>query len=580
VIYDLVIRGGTVIDGTGLVRRRADVAIADGRIAVVGHLPAGASGASEIDAEGQIVAPGIVDLHTHYDPQLTFDPWATSSCYHGVTTVVAGNCGFSLAPTRSEGRRYAKALFARVEGMSPVALDGVEWDFETFPEYLAARRGRLGVNLACYVGHSAVRRYVMGEAGSQREASADEVARMAAIVREAIEAGAAGFSSSHVPTQVDGDDRPIPSRFGSVDELLALAEVAGRAGAGSIAYLPESVIGGIDERDEALLVKLGQVARCPIVLQGIGGRDKVDAPTAGWDRARAFLEGAAEQGAAIFSILRTQPFDREIDLEAGCPLYAGVPSWAAFMKLSREEKLAALRDASWRERMRDAVESPNRDPKQGSTLPPPQWHVTFVESVAKPENERHVGRSIAALARAQGKAPADVLLDLAREEGLATRFRWQNLTPEWEAAVRESMKHPSMLLGISDGGAHLDRDDGSDWSSFFLRYWALDRGEFGLEEAIRQITQVPAAVAGLTGRGSLLPGFAADVMIFDPERIGPHSKRRVHDFPGGEARFVARPTGVSATIVNGVPIVLDGKLTRALPGQVVRPFAAFAGAAS
>ncbi len=571
--YDLVIRGGIVIDGTGLSRRRADVAIEGGRIAALGHLPGDSSGARVIDAEGLIVAPGIVDAHTHYDPQLTFDPYATSSCYHGVTTVLAGNCGFSIAPVRPEGRDYLKAMFAKVEGMAPVALDGVVWDFESFPDYLAARRSRLGVNLACYIGHSTLRRYVMGAEGSEREASAAEVDQMKCLVREAVEAGAAGFSSSDVPTQVDGDDRPIASRFASKQELRALVEEAGRAGAGSIAYLPESVIGGLNPEDEELLVELGQISRVPIVIQGVGGRNKVDAPTAGWDHAREFLEDAGRRGAAIFSLLRNHPFDRPIDLDAGCPLYAGVFCWAAIMDLPHREKLARLNDPAVREQMRYAVENPNRDPDAGSTLPPPHWDVTFVDEVTDPKHEKYLRRTIADIAQELGKAPADAMLDLALAEDLQMKFRWENKTAEWESSVRESMKHPSMLMGISDGGAHLDRDDGSDWSSYFLRFWVLDRGEWTLEEGIRQLTQAPAAMAGFTDRGALLPGHAADLMIFDPEMVGPGTKRLVHDLPGGEARFSARPRGFKATIVNGEPIVLDGKLTDALPGQVVRPFA-------
>ena len=199
--WDLVIRGGIGVDGTGRARRRADVAVQAGRIAAVGKVPDAEDAERVIDAQGMIVAPGIIDAHTHYDPQLTFDPYATSSCYHGVTTVLAGNCGFSIAPTRSEARRYSQAMFAKVEGMAPVALDGVKWDFESFPEYLAARAGRLGVNLACYIGHSSLRRWVMGAEGSEREATSAEIADMRRLVREAMAAGAAGFSSSSVPTR-------------------------------------------------------------------------------------------------------------------------------------------------------------------------------------------------------------------------------------------------------------------------------------------------------------------------------------------------------------------------------------------
>ncbi len=454
--------------------------------------------------------------------------------------------------------------------MAPAALDGVAFQFETFAEFLASRAGRLGVNFACYVGHSTLRRAVMGADATQREATRAEIDAMRHALREAIAAGAAGFSSSHSPTQVDGDGAPVPSRLASREELLALVEETGRAGGGSISYLPKSVVGGLDAADEELLIELGLRSRLPIVIQGVGGRDKVDVPTAGWDRAQAFFAEAARRGAAIFSLLRNHPFDRAFDLASGTPLYAGVPAWHAFMALSRAAKLAALRDPDRRALLRDAVEHPNRDPDAGSTLPPPRWEVVFVDEVSDPRHERYLRRTIAEIAAEQGVAPADALLDLALAEDLATRFRFENKTPEWERAVRESMKHPSILIGVSDGGAHLDRDDGAEWSSYFLRFWVLDRGEWTLEEGIRQLTQVPAALAGFADRGALLPGFAADLFIFDPASIGPGVKRRVSDLPGGE-RYFARPNGIAATIVNGVPIVLDGKLTGALPGQVVRP---------
>jgi N-acyl-D-aspartate/D-glutamate deacylase len=566
-----VIRGGTLVDGTGLARRRADVAIAGGRIAAVGHVSARERAERAIDAGGLVVAPGFVDLHTHYDPQLCFDPWATSSCYHGVTTVLAGNCGFSIAPTRREDRPYVQALFAAVEGMAPVALDGVAWDFESFPEYLAARAGRLGVNLACYVGHSSLRRHAMGAEAGRRAATPEEVARMRGLVREAMAAGAAGFSSSHAPTQLDGDGRPIASRFASREELLELALEAGLAGGGTIAYLPKSVIGGLDAEDEELLIELGRRSRLPIVIQGLGGRDKTDVPGAGWAAAKEFLERAARSGAAVFSLLRNHPFDRPIDLERGSPLYAGVFAWHAWMGLPRAEKLARLRDPEQRALLRHAVEHPNRDPDAGSTLPPPHWDAVYVDEVADPRHARHLRRSVAEIAAELGKAPADAMLDLALAEELRTRFRWISRSPAWEASVRESLQHPSMLIGVSDGGAHLDRDDGADWSSFFLRFWVRERGVFPLEEGIRQLTQVPASLAGLHERGALLPGHAADVVLFDPEAVGPGTKRMVHDLPGGEGRYLARPEGFVATIVNGEPIVEGGKLTGALPGRVLRP---------
>jgi N-acyl-D-aspartate/D-glutamate deacylase len=568
---DLVVRGGVVVDGTGLGRRRADVGISRGRIVAVGHVPNPGSTTRVIDADGLIVAPGIIDLHTHYDPQLTFDPWATSSCYHGVTSVLAGNCGFSIAPTRKDDRPYIQAMFAKVEGMAPVALDGVEWDFESFPSYVASRNDRLGVNAACYVGHSSLRRFVMGPEACEREATQEEVASMRSLLRESMAAGAAGFSSSHSPTQVDGDDRPVPSRFSSLDELAQLVEETGRTGGGSISYLPKSVVGGLDKADEDLLISLGQLSRLPIIIQGVGGRDKIDAPGAAWPQAKAFLDRASHAGAAIYSLLRTQPFDRPIDLDAALPLYAGVPAWHALSTLTHEERRAKLSDSDYRAKMRDAVENPNRDPDAGSTVPPPHWDAVFVDEVRDPGNTQLVRRSIAEIAAEQGKTPADAMIDLALSEDLAMKFRWENKNPAWVEAVRESMKHPSMLMGVSDGGAHLDRDDSSDWSSYFLRNWVLDEQDWTLEDGVRQLTQVPAAVGGFQDRGVLLPGYAADLMLFDPETVGPDTKRVVHDLPGGEARFSARPQGIHATIVNGEPIVLNGKRTDALPGKWIRP---------
>jgi len=569
--YDLIVRGGYVVDGTGLPRRRVDVGVRDGRVVALARLD-GEDAREELDAGGRVVAPGIVDAHTHYDPQITFDPYSTVSCFHGVTTVVAGNCGFSVAPCKPEDREFLTGIFARVENMDPIALSAITWDeCVTFGDFLSSRAGRLGVNFACYVGHSNVRRWVMGPDASDRAATADEVAAMRAMVVDAMAAGAAGVSSSAAPTHLDLDDRPVPSRVASRDEFASLAEAAGEAGAGSIAFLPASAIGGIDAEDEDYLIRLGTVSGLPVVIQGLGGRNKTDAPTATWEAAQSFLDRATAAGAPVYSMLIARPFDRPIVIDETNFHYLAVPSWNRMLQLPHTERLAALRDPATRAELREAVEHYNRDPALGTTVPPPLWRAVYVDEVTKPEHAPLQSRSIADLAREQGVAPADVLLDLALDEDLATRFRWRTESPEWAAAVGEAQLDARMIVGTSDGGAHLARDDGADWSSYFLRSWVLDRHVWTLEEGIRQITQVPAALLGFADRGVLAPGRPADLMIFDPDTVGPWKKEFVHDLPGGVGRFKAWGTGVYATVVNGEPIVVDGALTGRLPGRVVRP---------
>jgi N-acyl-D-aspartate/D-glutamate deacylase len=568
--YDLIVRNGIVVDGTGTARRHVDVAVKDGRVAAIGKLP-NASADEVIDASDKIVAPGIVDAHTHYDPQVTFDPIASMSSYHGVTTVLAGNCGFSVAPTRAEHREFVEALFAKVEQMAPVAMSAVAWDFESFPEFLAAREGKLGINMACYIGHSNVRRWVMGEAGSERAATPDEVAAMCEVVREAMRAGAAGMSSSQAPTHLDGQDRPVPSRFATHDELLALAAATGEGGPGSITYLPESAIGGVTPDDEDLLIRIGQASGLPTIIQGLGGRNKVDAPTATWDRALAFLDRATAAGAPVYSILIARPPDRPLRIDEMCFHFLSVPSWNRMLQLPHAERVALLRDPAARDELRHAVENYNRDPAKGTTTPPPLWTTVVVDHVTRPEHEKLVGRTIASLADEQGRAPADVLLDLALAEDLATEFRWTWETDEWRAAVAEAQRDSRMIIGTSDGGAHLARDDGADWSSWFLRHWVLDRKLWTLEDGIRQITQFPAALLGFADRGTLEVGKWADLFVFDPDTIDAGRKEFVRDLPGGAGRFKAWPVGVHATIVNGVPIIVDNEPTGARPGHVVRP---------
>jgi N-acyl-D-aspartate/D-glutamate deacylase len=499
-----------------------------------------------------------------------------------VTTVVAGNCGFSAAPVHDDDRGFLRQLFARVEGMSARALEGMPDDYETFPEYLDGREGRLGINLACYIGHSAVRRFVMGDASQERAATAGEIEQMRAIVEDAMRAGAAGFSSSHATTHLDSHDRPVPSRLADVSEVEVLCAAAGQAtrGTGSIAYLPLSAVGGITTEDEELLVRLSLGARLPVIIQGLGARSKVDAPTAGWEHAKRFLDGATEAGAAVYSLVMSKPFNRTFTLAKGTTLYEGALEFNRMFAEARSvpERIALLREPSFRAAIRDSVDHPNRDGSKGPTLPPPHWSMVFVNAVGRPEHDKYVGRSLADIAAELGVHPTDAMVDLALGEDLAVEFVWRTETPEWIAGTRVAQADPHMLVGTSDGGAHLDRDDGAEATSYFLRYWVREWEGFTLEEGVRQITALPAALCGFADRGLLLPNHAADVFVFDPDTVGPSYKAFVHDFPNGEGRWMSKPEGVHATIVNGTPIVIDGELQpdAGLPGQVLRPGRAFA----
>ena len=561
--FDTIIRGGLVVDGSGNPMRRADVGIRDGRITDVGRL----SGARHtIAADGLVVMPGIVDAHTHYDPQLSFEPFATSSCFHGVTSVVAGNCGYSIAPARKSDHGYMTALFAKVEGMSPEVLaSGLPWDWESFPSFLDVLDARLGINAACYVGHSALRRYVMGDAASERAATPDEIGKMKDLLREAMYAGAAGFSSSRAPTHVDPFDKPVPSRHADRDELLELIEATGEGGAGSISFLPETAVRGLEKADRELLVELGRRSGLPVIIQGMGcraGKEEV------WEDQKRFFAEARDRGAAIYSMCRSQPFMRPFSFRRGTSVFDGVFHWRDLSGMPPAERLARMKDASFRPALREALDHPNTDGSKGSTLPPPALTNVFVDRCASDPGA--VGKSVATLAKERGVHPADVICELAAADGLDTQFLWNSENEAWRTANVSSQASPHMIIGTGDGGAHADRDDGAEWSTYYIRSWLLDRRLLSLEEGIRRITHIPAMILGLVNRGLIARGYHADLTMFDPARIGLGTKRVVADLPGGGERWQVHPEGVARVIVNGETIVENGELTGARPGRILR----------
>ena len=561
--FDTIIKGGTVVDGSGLPMRNADVGIKDGMITDVGRL---SHARHTIDADGLIVMPGIVDAHTHYDPQLTFDPFATSSCFHGVTSVVGGNCGYSIAPVKPADRKWVTKLFAKVEGMTPSVLDeGLPWDWDTFPKLLDVLDKRLGINAAVYVGHSALRRWVMGEAASERKATPQEIEKMKVLVREAMASGAAGFSSSHAPTHTDHQGRPVPSRHAEFDEVLALAATAGEGGAGSIAFLAATAVQGYDAADRERLIQLAHASGLPVVVQGMGYRPGAKDR---WDDQVSFLDAARDRGAAIYSMLRTQPMMRPFTWKRGTSLFDGVFHWRELNDLPADERLARLRNPSLRAKLRAGIDKPNTDPKQGSTLPMPAMATLFVDKSATDPGA--VGKSVAQLAKERNVHPADVLAELGAAGDGTTQFMWNTETPAWIEANAESQRNVHMIVGTGDGGAHADRDDGAEWSTYYLRSWLLDRKLFTLEEGVRRITHLPAAVCGIERRGLIARGYHADVMMFDPTRIGLGKKALVADMPGGEERWQVGAEGIVRVIVNGRTIVENNQLTGVRPGRVLR----------
>ena len=562
-LYDLVVRNGVVVDGTGLPRRRADVAIRDGSVVAVGRVDE--SGSREIDADGLHVIPGIVDAHTHYDPLLTFDPWATSSCFHGVTTVVTANCGFSVAPCAPGDHAFTEQFMAAVEGFSPSVLEaGLPWTWESFPSYLDALEGRLGVNSATYVAHSALRRFVMGERASTETATQDDLAAMTALIRSARAAGACGFSTERMGAELDHLGNPTPSVIADEVELEALIWAAGASPTGSVAVLPRSVGEGLTPEDARLLERYAAAARLPVVIQGIGWRPGLDAQ---WEADQAFLDDASRAGHAIYSIYRNHPMVRPFDWLRGTSLFKGVYHWRDFPQMSAAEVLERVSAPEWRPRLVEALDHPITDPALGATTPPPPMDTVFVERTSRAGAE---GASIADLAHAHNQHAAEVICDLLAADSLSTGFAWRTETDAWRRGTAETLRHPNILVGTGDGGAHADRDDGSEWSTYFLSSWVRDEELFTLEEGVRRITSVPARVCGLDDRGVIAPGFGADFVLLDLGALGLGTKSIVNDLPAGGERWRAEVDGIEQVIVNGEAIVESNKITGNLPGAVLR----------
>ncbi len=551
--YDLIIRNGKIIDGSGMPGFHADVAVSGGRIVEIGQVSGEAR--RVLDADGLVVSPGIIDNHTHYDAQVTWDPLCTFSCYHGVTTVVMGNCSLALAPAHEEDREMLAGVLSHVEAIPLEAIRaGVKWSWETIPQYLDALDRRLGINVSSLIGHSAVRRYVMGEASQERHATDAEVAAMKAIVREGIEAGAVGVSFERNLRHFDWNGRLAPTNVASDTEIFAVAGVVDEVGRGVIQF------GG----DRKLGAQVAKTSRCPVFYGNI--THQAVAPNQ-WREQLTEAENMMRQGHRAYQFVMPRPGDLRYTLKTA-QHFDAMPSWKPVMLLPLEKRKQAFRDPEVRARLHlEAVETPNNPRHAGDFTR--RWDLQFVFRPALPKNQHLKGKSVAEIAREQGKDVLDVFLDLALEEELETEFERREVNSD-EAAMTALLTSPYTIIGQSDGGAHVVFRTDYSYSTYLLSHWVREKGIMSLEEAIRKLTFVPASLFGLFDRGLVRPGMAADLMVFDPASIAPLEPGEAHDLPGGAKRRKQLAQGIEWTVVNGQVLLEKGKHTGVYHGKVAR----------
>ena len=558
-MYDLVIKGARIADGLGSPLKTADVAVADGRIAEVGRI--GGAAARTVDADGLVLAPGIVDVHTHYDAQLTWDSNATPSPALGVTTVVVGNCGFSIAPCPPERRDQIARNLAEVEGMSLTALrSGTNWDFESFAEYLALLR-RTGVtpNVAAFIGHSAVRTMVMGDDASARAARDDEIAAMRELVAGGLDAGAVGFSTSTSINHYGDEGVPMPSRLAEEKELRALAGVLGEKGRGVF----QLTVG--PSMTFEVMESIAEDNGCP-VFQTAALHNAADPERA--NRMVTASAAAQARGNQLWAQVSCQSLSMDFALTAAFPMQS-LDSWRTLVGADKESFERTIRDPEFRRRFRHDLEVP-----QKGKLFFGDWTKVEVAMTARPENRALEGMHIDELAERQGKDPIDAFFDLSADEGLETVFT-AGLMNSDEDEVEKLMRHPGSLISLSDGGAHLRYLCDAGYGLHLLGHWVRERGTFELSDAVRRLTSLPADLYRLADRGRIAPGAHADLLLFDAATVARGPLRRAFDLPGGESRLMRDPRGVHGVWVNGAA-VFDGVdyVAAKPPGMVIDRFAA------
>jgi N-acyl-D-aspartate/D-glutamate deacylase len=552
--YDLLVKGGRIYDGSGMPSYMGDVAVKGGRIVEIGRVKESAN--RTIDVQGLAVAPGFIDHHTHMDAQIFWDPYATSEPQHGVTSIVMGNCGLTLAPAKPADHDALVKSFVRVEAIPRSVLEqGVPWGWHTFGDYLDTLERKIGVNVGALVGHIAVRQYVMGEESVERAATAKEIEQMKRLVLGAMESGALGFSTNRNERHMREDGKPVGSRLADDEEFFALCQVLGDLNSGVI----ETIFGRNKIEHFELYDKLARLTGRPILWQSLQHR---------WVEPnlwREQLDAVAPifgDGYQAYGLSHTVPLVRHFTLK-NCQVFDEFPTWKGLMFLPVEGRAEAFKDPETRKKMRADLADPR------PTNFHRRWDVLRVEKTVRAENQRYNDKSVAEMASMRGQDPLDAFLDLSLEEGLDTVF-WNANNGGDTNAMGEILRSPYVLIGTSDAGAHVQFGADFGYGTTLLGLWVRERQLLTLEHAIHKLTFHIASIFGLEGRGLLRPGFAADLVIFDPKTVDAHEPEWAEDYPGKTKRLIQRSEGIYFTVVNGRPIYEDGRLSGELPGQVLR----------
>jgi N-acyl-D-aspartate/D-glutamate deacylase len=560
---DLRIRGARVVDGSGAPERVADVGVKDGRIVFVGENDQEA--AETIDAAGLVLTPGFVDPHTHYDAQICWDPTASPSNLHGVTTVIGGNCGFSIAPLGPDDADYIRRMMAVVEGMPLEALEnGIEWGWSSFGEWLDRLDGKTAVNAGFMVGHCALRRTVMGESAVGHEASQEQVEQMKALLRESLSAGAIGLSTSRSFTHSDWEGDPVPSRAASKEELLDLCRVVGEHDGTSLEFITDGCLQGFSDDEIDLMARMSLASNRPLNWN-VFTIDSTE-PERFENQLRA-SDAAAERGARVVALTMPILVGMTMSFLTYSPIHQ-LPGWRAVLDLPLPERMAELRKPDVRKRLLDG----SRSPEAGVFLRVADFANFRIGETFSKQNEGLTGRLVKDIAQERGQEDFDTLLDIVLADELRTVL-WPEPPDDDDAswALRQkAWDHEYTLLGGSDAGAHLDRMCGAPYTTQFLADCLRGRKMMSLERAVQALSDTPARLFGLAERGRIAPGYHADLVLFDPETVGADRIVTRNDLPGDSERLFAESTGVARVFVNGRAIVVDGKPTDERPGTILR----------